>query len=240
MLFHDTVKDDRAVICQHFRDRIIQIGRIVAIDAFGAEGFSKFHEIWQRFGPGMRIAFAMQQFLPLAHHAQPLIVQDELFHRQAILNRGTHFLHVHQPGRFARHVDDQCVRMRDLHTDGSGRAIAHSAQPAGGHPVIGVFKAQELGGPHLVLADLGTDEPVLAVLGQRLQPFHRVLRFDRLVAAGVGQAFHAAPFIDLSTPAFDMGGVGLAPARFPDLQHVFQHMGHIADNRDVGLDDLVD
>ncbi len=55
--------------------------------------------------------------------------------------------------------------MRHLRADGRRQAIAHGAEAPGGHPAVRVLEVIELGGPHLVLADLGGDVGV-AVLGQ--------------------------------------------------------------------------
>jgi hypothetical protein len=143
---------------------------------------------------------------------------------QAVLHRRAHLLHVHQPRCLTGHVDHQRVGMGDLHTDGGRRAVAHGAQAAGGHPAVGILEAQELRGPHLVLADLGADVAVV-VLGQGFQPFQCVLRFDGRFGVRVAQAVHRAPGLDLLPPGLHGGGVRLAAARLPDAQHVLQHMG---------------
>ena len=239
VFFDEAVEDHRTLVIQHLHDRVIQIGGVGAEDALAAEGLGQFDEIGQCLGPAVRIAFAVQQFLPLADHAEAFVVHDELLDGQAVLHRGAHLLHVHQPGRLAGDIDDQRIRMRDLHADRGRRAVAHGAETARGHPPVRVLEAQVLRSPHLVLAHLGTDVAVM-VLGQGLQPFQRVLRFDGLFRVGVGKAFDGPPCLDLLPPGLDGGGVGLAPARLPDPQHVFQHMGDIADDRKIGVDHLVD
>ena len=54
--------------------------------------------------------------------------------------------------------------MGDLHADRGRQAIAHGAEAAGGHPAVRLLELEELGGPHLVLADLGGDVDVLAAV----------------------------------------------------------------------------
>ena len=44
-----------------------------------------------------------------------------------------------------------------MHADRGGEAIAHGAEPAGRHPVIGLLELEALHGPHLMLADFGRD-----------------------------------------------------------------------------------
>ena len=97
VLFNQAVEHNGAVVVQHFHDRIVQIGGVMALDALGPERFGQFHKIGQAFGPAGRIPLAVQQFLPLAHHAQTFVVQNELFDGQTVLHRRTKFLHVHQP-----------------------------------------------------------------------------------------------------------------------------------------------
>ena len=53
----------------------------------GAERLGQLDEIGQRRGVALGIAAAMQQFLPLAHHAHVLVVEDEHLHRQPVLAR---------------------------------------------------------------------------------------------------------------------------------------------------------
>ena len=226
-------------MADHLHDCVIEVCRVVAQDPLGPERLGQFHEIGQAFGPAVGIALAMQQFLPLAHHTEAFVVQDELFHRQVELHRGAQFLHVHQPRRLTRHIDHQRVRMAHLHADGRRKAVAHRAQTPGGHPAVRVLKAEILRRPHLVLAHFGTNVAVV-IPGQRLKPLQRVLRLDGLALLLEVQAVDRFPFLDLRPPLGHGGLVRLATARLPDLENVFEHVGHIADNRNVGLDHLVD
>ena len=111
----------------------------------------------------------MQQLLPLPHHAHVLVVEDEHLDRQAELHGRRHLLDVHQDRGVAGDVDDERLGMRHLHADGGRQAVAHGAEPARGHPAVGLLEAEELRRPHLVLADLGGDVDV-AILGQLVEP----------------------------------------------------------------------
>src|SRR3712207_8831284 len=48
------------------------------------------HEIRQGFGIALRIAPAMEQFLPLAHHAHVFVVEDEHLDWQVVLRSEEH------------------------------------------------------------------------------------------------------------------------------------------------------
>ena len=221
MLFHHTIEDYWTIICQHFKDCLVKIVRVFAPDTFGPKSLCQFHEIWQRLRPAVRIPLAVQQLLPLADHAEAFIVHNKLLYRQPELHSGSHLLHIHQPAGLAGDIDHQRVAMRHLHPNRGRRSISHGAQAARCHPLIGGVKADVLRGPHLMLADLCTNEAVLAVLGQRLQTRQCVLRFDDFAALFIGQAILFFPVFDLSPPVFNRTSVNLASARFPDLQYVF-------------------
>ena len=68
----------------------------------------------------MRIASAMQQLLPLAHHPHIFIVQDENLDRQIILHCRRHFLHGHLHRGFTGNVDDKGIGVRHLNADRRG------------------------------------------------------------------------------------------------------------------------
>ena len=128
----------------------------------------------------MRIAPAMQQLLPLAHHAHIFVVEDEDLDRQVVLHGGRHFLHRHLHAGLAGDVDDQRIGMGHLHAHRRRQAIAHGAEAAGGHPAIGLLELEALRRPHLVLADFGGDVDV-AALGQLIEPVDGILRLDERV-----------------------------------------------------------
>ncbi len=63
---------------------------------------------------------------------------------------------------------DERLGVRKLRADGGRQAITHRAEAAGRHPAVRLLEVDELGRPHLVLADLGRDVGV-AVLGQLVE-----------------------------------------------------------------------
>ena len=165
---------------------MIEIARLGAADTDRVIGLRELDEIRQRFAVAFRVAPTMQQFLPLAHHAHILVVENENLDRQAVLHRRRDFLHGHQHRGLARDVDHERIRMRHLHADRRRQAVAHGAEPARGHPAVRLLEMEMLRRPHLVLADLGGDVDVL-VLGQLVEPLDRVLRLDHFVRIAEGE-----------------------------------------------------
>ena len=221
----------------HFEDRIVQLRRIIAADAMAAIGLGQLHEIGQAFGIGMRIALAMQQLLPLAHHAHPFIVEDEDLDRQVVLDGGGHLLHRHLHGGVARNVDDQRIRVRRLHADGGRQAVAHRAETARRHPAVRLVEVEELRRPHLVLADFGGDVDVL-VLRQLVETLDRVLRLDQRFRGRIGEALAGAPGVDLLPPRRDVRL--LAGLAVPAGGQRLQRLAAVGDDRHVDADVLVD
>src|SRR5439155_23893224 len=136
-------------------------------------------------------------------------------------------------------VDDPAVGVGHLDAHGGGQAIAHGAEAARGHPAVGLVEVEVLGGPHLVLADLGGDVGVVAA-GERIEPFYGVLRLDQLGVRPVGEALSGAPKVDLFPPVLQGRGVGLVTALFPHGDQVGQDTGRVPHDADVGADVLAD
>ena len=65
----------------------------------------------------------------------------------------------------------------------AGHRVAHGAQAAGVDPRVGLLVADEVGGPHLVLADARGVDRVRA--GDRAEPLDDVLRRERAVGGRV-------------------------------------------------------
>src|SRR6185437_7631589 len=89
------------------------------------------------------------------------------------------------------------------------QAITHGAEAARSHPMLGLLELEELRGPHLVLADFGGDEDVLAAPRQLIEPLQRVLRLDDLAVVDIGEAVARAPALDLLPPRRQRLEIGL-------------------------------
>ena len=230
-----TIDDHRAGMVDHRLNAGVQLAFIFDADALPAVRFGQLDEIGQAVGIAFRIAAFISQFLPLADHPHPFVVEDEDLHRQAVLRRGAQFLDVHLDRGIARDVDHQTVRIAQLRADGGGQAIAHGAEAARGQPLVRTEEVEVLRRPHLVLADFGGNHRV-AVPGQLEQAFDRQLRHDRLGIARIGQALAGAPAVD---PGFPVRQV-LRLAGAPCGNQLFQHFGAVADDRQIDRDGLVD
>ena len=93
---------------------------------------------------------------------------------------------------------------------GGGQAEAHGAEAAGVDPEAGFVEAAELGGPHLVLADVAGDDGFAA--GEAVDFGHQVLRLDFGIAGGRVVGVLVLPGADLLPPGAAGGaalGIGL-------------------------------
>ena len=130
--------------------------------------------------------------------------------------------------------------MRHLHADRRRQAVAHRAEAARRHPPVRFLEPEELRRPHLVLADLGGDVDVPA-LGRGVQPLDRVLRHDDVGVLPIGEA-SGAPASGRSRPTTPSA----PPCRLLGFsarqtsEHLLEHLRHVADDRDVDVDVLVD
>ena len=129
--------------------------------------------------------------------------------------------------------------MRDLHADRRRQPVAHRAQAARGHPAVRLLEMEVLGGPHLVLADLGGDVDV-AASGQFVKPANGVLRLDDRIGVAKIERPARAPVVDRLPPLGERGRVGLQRVGAPQPHHVLEHVRAVADDAEVDLDVLVD
>ena len=104
-----------------------------------------------------RVAAAVEELLPLPHHAQVPVVEDRHLHRDLLLHHRGDLLHVHLEAAIARDGPHRLAgpRQRDAH--GRRHREAHGAEPAGGDVGVGPLVAEQLRHPHLVLAHVGDD-----------------------------------------------------------------------------------
>ena len=101
------------------------------------------------------VAALPEELLPLADHAQVAVVQDHDLDRQAVHLGGRELLEGHLERAVAGDHDDQLVGQGHLGAEGRRQAEAHRAEAARGDPAPRPVEEVVLGGPHLVLADVG-------------------------------------------------------------------------------------
>src|SRR3989304_4032124 len=88
---------------------------------------------------------AVEELLPLAHHAQVVVVDDGELDRPAVLGYRGQFLHRHPEAPVAADGPDQFAGLRRLHAHGGRHLEAHRAQPAGGNERVRLVGPEELG-----------------------------------------------------------------------------------------------
>ena len=102
-----------------------------------------------------------EAILPLHHHAEVLVVEQEHFHRDVLGLAGGQLLDVHQDAAVAIDVDHERVGTGHLRPHRRRQAEAHRAEAARGEPRSRPAEGVELGGPHLVLAHADGNHRVL-------------------------------------------------------------------------------
>ena len=108
-----------------------------------------------------------------------------------VVDAGRELLAGHDQAAVAGQADDLLLGAGDLGADRGGQAEAHRPEAARVDPAARLVEAVVLGGPHLVLADVGGDDRV--ALGG---PEHRLdheLRLDLAVLAGARSGAGAPP-----------------------------------------------
>ena len=102
------------------------------------------------------VALLVEGRLPLAHHAEHLIVENYRDDGQVVADGSAGLVQVHVERAVARQHDDAGISaQRHLCADGRAVAEAHCAQTAAGQEAAGFRVVQILRCPHLVLADVG-------------------------------------------------------------------------------------
>ena len=166
---------------------------------------------------GSRIALPVEQLLPLAHHAETGVVDDDERDRQLVLDGHDQLLKRHLRTTVAADGHSRVVRPRDRRADGGGNAKTHRAHAARGEEVAREVVAEKLGGPHLVLSHVRHDHgPPLRSLVHGLDDGlrHDHVRVHRLIGDGV----LLLPFRDLREPVCVFSGLDTGVDRG---EHVF-------------------
>ena len=129
------------------------------------------HEVGVRRELRARIALVVEQPLPLVHHAECIVVDDEHLHRHAVTERRGHLLDVHLDGAVARDAHHLRVRPPDLGADGRRESEAHRTQATRADERAALLAVHVLVRPHLMLANLGRDHAFMGIelVGKRLE-----------------------------------------------------------------------
>src|SRR5947209_10481179 len=103
--------------------------------------------------PGVGVPALVEEGLPLPHHAEVAVVDDGDLHRDALDGAGGQLLVGHLEAAVAVDRPDGGARGADLGAHGRRHGVAHGPEPAAVEPRARLLVADELRGPHLVLAD---------------------------------------------------------------------------------------
>src|ERR687897_555930 len=112
-------------------------------------------------GPGygrLGVAAVVEELLPLADHPQVTVVQNsDLYVQPEVPYRGE-LLDVHLDAAVAGYDPNRIFRMGESHAHRGRQREAHRAEATTRDVAVGLGELEELGSPHLVLADV-RDEP---------------------------------------------------------------------------------
>src|SRR6266536_2320032 len=91
--------------------------------------FGQFHEIRRSFHVHCGISLVIEKLLPLADHAQVVVIHDYDLSVSAILDRGRQLLSRHLESAIAHEGDHLSIGKRELRSQGCGETKAHRTQP---------------------------------------------------------------------------------------------------------------
>src|SRR5580704_11851657 len=187
---HDEVHHDRAVVDGHGPlDDLVHVGGLLAADALAVVGLGELDEVGDAGAGqlplrrpvqvGVRVALVVEQRLPLPDHAKAAVVDDRHLDRDALDGAGGQLLVGHLEAAVAVDRPHGRVRAAGLGAHGGRHGEAHRAEPARVDPGAQVLVVDEVGRPHVVLADAGHVHRLRA--RDLADPLDHVLRRERAV-----------------------------------------------------------
>src|SRR6476620_8027460 len=181
---HHEVHDHGHVVDLHrLGDRGVDLVGRLAAQAHAAVGVGELDEVGHPpldtgVQVGVGVALVVEERLPLPDHAQAGVVDHRDLDRDVVDDAGGQLLVGHLEAAVAVDRPHGAVRLGDLGAHGRRDREAHGAEAPGVDPAVGPLVADELGRPHLVLAD-SVDEHRLRA-ADRPDPLDDVLRGDRV------------------------------------------------------------
>ena len=157
----DEVDDDRDVVDLHgLLDGRVDVLRTLAPQADAAVGVGELDEVGDAAADrgvqvGVGVALVVEQRLPLAHHAEAAVVDDRDLDRDVVDDAGRELLVGHLEAAVTVDRPDRALRLGDLRAHGGRHGIPHRPEATGVEPGVRALVLDELGRPHLVLADAG-------------------------------------------------------------------------------------
>ena len=147
-----------SLICSRALDRRVDLVRVLHADAHAAVGVGELDEVRDvpRAVPGVQVGVGVpglvEQRLPLAHHAERGVVDQRHLDGDVVDRAGRELLVGHLEAAVAVDRPHGAVGLADLGAHRGRDRVAHGAQAARVEPRVRPLVADELRGPHLVLA----------------------------------------------------------------------------------------
>jgi len=211
---NQNIQEEGAGGFDQFHEGVVQVLFLMDGPGWYAESFGNGEEVGiggmliTRTEVSMGPVAAEEAVFPLDHHTQVLIVEQKDFSGDFFGIGSGQFLDIHQEAAIAIDVDDQVIRSSDFGAEGRRQAKPHGAQTTAGDPGAGLIEVEELGGPHLMLADPGGDDGAMeqaSVPQQFPEPADGVLGQNGILTFRNTQRIAGPPFVDLPPP------VGITP-----------------------------
>ena len=128
------------------------------------------------------------------------VVEDDNFDRQLMHHGRRHFLHVHLNTAIAGDTEDQPAGKRGLRPHGGRKPEPHGPKTPRGQPAVRLCQLKVLGGPHLVLPDIGRHDGV-QIFREFIEPLDNVLRLNRTIRRLlIRKRIRLLPFANLIPP----------------------------------------
>src|SRR5215471_10556152 len=109
----------------------MQLRWMAGTQAGGAVSFCELDEVGSPLHVHVGVVAVVKNFLPLAHHAQRVVVHDDDFCVGPILDCSSQFLSGHLEAAIADEGNDLAIREGQLSAQRGGEAVTHSAESAG-------------------------------------------------------------------------------------------------------------
>src|ERR1039457_625918 len=200
-------------------------------EARGSESLGELREVGVPERHGGEAA-VVEELLPLPHHAEALVVEDDDLQRQMVFDGRGEGLHRLLEAAVAVEVDDEPVRPPALRAERGRQAEAHRAEPARRDERAGLVALPELSGPHLVLTHVRRDDRAQAAR-EPPEPVDRELREDDVAFLPVLEGRLRLPRLDLLPPVRRIG-------RADERKKLLEHGARVAVERVIGFAVLAD
>src|SRR6267142_912737 len=180
------------------------------------------------------VTLVVEEFLPLADHAEIAVVNDGDLDVDFFLDDGGQLTHGHLEAAIADDDPDFGIGLGKFHADGGGKRETHGAEAAGSDKRARAIVMIVLRFPHLVLAHVGDDDGFPARLFPEIVDDVRGVEM-----AGVRQALNVADG-GIALEFRDMANPSAVVARNDVRREFFEDFPRVADESGIHLYVFVD